>query len=390
MDLAKVIATSDSESLFEVLKTLSNAIPYLGPVFNIILDIVHQGPNDFDKILKELTKLDSHLFAIENKIDYLITLVTQTAIVAYYQTQAERINQVNYYYRRYINAGNGTAEKEDLHTSYIKDNVMHYIAYLHNQFNSATSLLPLISVMKGAYDLGNFRTWMKLLIGSVSQSMILHMVCLAVRFDDHPQIINITLPRDILGFQNLSKRMLDVAKDGTNEIKNKFFNMAQVEIYRFAKEFQSETHHYFANKTYSLLSEKYFWRKWFVLSYDQKRYGYQNHMLVGNSKYGFYSIREYNRNIIVVHTNNDDGLIFAEVSGIVSDLRKQHPLMYECNQVLHFVRERISGFNMLAVINYHSDFFAVSSLITGYKAETFFYPFFAQVGFRVFVIAAEK
>lgn len=174
MDLAKVIAESDDLSLFDVIITLSNAIPYLGPVVNIILDIIHKVPNDYDIIYEKLTQLDSHLFAIENKIDYLIKLVTHNTIVAYYQTQAERIHKLNFYYRRYISADNGTVEKEDLHRTCIKDNILDYIAYVHTELTASTSLLPLLTVMKAEEDLKNFRIWMKLLIGSVSRSMILH------------------------------------------------------------------------------------------------------------------------------------------------------------------------------------------------------------------------
>lgn len=155
--------------------------------------------------------------------------------------------------------------------------------------------------------------------------------------------------------------MLVVTNDGAYEIKNKFFITAKLEINRFAKESQSVTHSYFAQSMRSLLSTKYFWRKWFIISYDKERYGYENHRLVGKSQYGFYSIRKNNRNLIVVHTNNNDGPISDEVSVIVSNLRKRHPLMYECDQVLHFVQERISGYNLIAVINYHSEFHSSNS-----------------------------
>lgn len=203
------------------------------------------------------------------------------------------------------------------------------------------------------------------------------------------------MKRDMLSFKRLSNVLLKMAEEGTAEIKKTFFNTAQAEIKTFAEASLVTTHKSFVDKMFEDLNQKYFWRKWFVLSYDEKRFGFENHIFVGSAKYIYYSLREYKRNIIVVHTNNINSPINTNLQSIVSDLRKSYSY-YWCSAVFNFVRPRIGDFNSLVVINYFTLFAAKANTeILGYRAENFYilqgiWHAYVKVGFRVFVIAPEK
>lgn len=101
LSIFQASVAEDSESIIQAIKTLSNAIPYLGPILNVLLDMLPSS-NGFEQIKEEFRKMDSHLFAIENKIDELSNHVTYTNILSYYKSKAESINVIQNSYQRYI------------------------------------------------------------------------------------------------------------------------------------------------------------------------------------------------------------------------------------------------------------------------------------------------
>lgn len=285
LGLSKTFVDDDSSSLIEAIKILSNAIPYLGPILSGLIDIfLNPKPDHFAEIKEQLNRMDSHLFAIENKIDALARQVTQTSVLTYYKSRAERINLIEMSYQRYLNTPTNITKKELIENCQ-RNNILEYVYYVHKELTDSGSILSLMDVMKDNYNLANFQIWMKMLAGSISQSMMLHTICMFAEYQDHTDL-NVTMDGDISYFENVSRIMLNVVKDGTNDIKQNFFEAAaKHEILSYAAANRDKTHIEFGNDVWNILTKKYYFRHWFVLSYDPQLYGYGNHCVTWTGKY---------------------------------------------------------------------------------------------------------
>lgn len=261
---------------------------------------------------------------------------------------------------------------------------------MYNELTSSTTL-PLMTLMKDNNDLANFQYWMKMLVGSISQSMMLHTICMSVQYRNNTGL-NETISADISYFKNVSDIMLKVVKDGTNDIKRDFFETAKTEIESYASANMIMDHSEFSQKVWKMLVEKYFWRHWFVASYDEKEYGEGNHYVTSTNQYVYIWFRTFHRNVHVVHTNNNDYSIaeklrtcmekkewsIGEVTWHSSDM---------CEWVYKYVEPCIGRQNSLGVIKFRTEFGSSWSNGTAgiYKVYSPNYH-----GFRVFAVAPEK
>lgn len=388
LSIFQASVAKDSESIIQAIKTLNNAIPYLGPILNVLLDMLPSS-NGFEEIKEEFRKMDSHLFAIENKIDALSEHVTYTNILSYYKSKAESIDVIQNSYQRYIYAITDITTLE-LIDKCKQNSMINYIYYVKKELTGSTTL-PLMTVMKDNNNLANFQYWMKMLVGSISQSMMLHTICMSVQYRNNTGF-NETISADISYFKNLSDIMLKVVKDGTNDIKRDFFETAKTEIMAYATANMLMDHSVFSQKVWEMLVKKYFWRHWFVASYDEEKYGEGNHYVTSTNQYVYIWFRMVLRNVHVVHTNNNDYSIaeklrtcmekkewsIAEVTWHSSDM---------CKWVYEYVHPCIGGQNSLGVIKFRTEFGSYwSNGIAGiYKVYSPNYH-----GFRVFAVAPEK
>lgn len=390
----------DPDSLMAALRKLYDAIPYIGPILTGFFDMVY-NITEFKEIKEQLLEMDSHLFAIENKIDALSEKLTQTAILSYYKEQAKKINLLQTYYKRYLNAHTSIAFDE-LKDACKQNNILEYVSYVYKEL-SGCNMLPLMKVMKDNYDLANFQTWMKMLAGSLSQSMILHTICMFAKYQNSTQMseLNDTIKTDMSYFQDLSNIMIKTVKDGFIDIKQNFFaGAAKEEIRKFGTEHIAHTHKSFAVYLLARLEKKYFWRLWFVASYDQGPAGFDHHTLTAdNDKFVYLKFREFNRNLIVTHTNNKYGVDSNLFQTILDNTSK---ILILTNDICRDIYRSINmylPFNALGVISKTTAFHASCSegaadfsfiTINSDNLGTIGFPFYSQKDFRVFVVAPEK
>ncbi|XP_037031469.1 uncharacterized protein LOC119070985 [Bradysia coprophila] len=387
-DLLKAAISTDSETIITVAKTLSNAIPYIGDIMNMLIDIMSSS-NGYEEIKYEFQKMDSHLFAIENKIDALSQHVTATSILSYYKSQAQVINVIQKSYERYLHT-NTPINMLELIDNCKRNKIINFIYYVHAELTDSTTL-PLMTVMKDDNNLRNFQLWMKMLIGSMSQSMMLHSICMSVQYLNDTSF-NETIDGDISYLKNVSDIMLKVVKDGTNDIKRDFFETAKTEILSYAYANQVMNHSKFSNKVWHKLVKKYFWRHWFVLSYDMERVGAGNHWVAFAGKYVYAWFRTSNRNLNVVNTNNNDYSIEEKLNTCMEKKEWSIVEVTEhgsdmCEWVYDYLDDCIGNVNGKAVINFQTEYSADWS--EGIAARYSVYSPRAQ-GFNVFAVAPEK
>lgn len=395
--LSKVTATQDNDALVQAVKSLSSAIPYLGFVLSSLLDItVPAGNSELGEIKNQLNKADGHLFAIKNKIDELSNHVQKTSLLSYYKKQGKTINFIQRKYQRYLYNHNTDITSTELIDSCQQNDILEYIDYVYRQLAYPTSIQPLMEVMKDKNDLANFQYWMKMLTGSISQSMMLHTICMSVKYQDDRNIY-ITMDNDMLYFKNMSNVMLTVLKDGMKDIKQNFFKTAITEIESYATKKADATHKKFCTEVYDMLTLKYFWRYWQVLSYDSERYSKNEHALTGTNQYVYTSIRKFGRNIQVAHTNNNDNSIQVKLRAAMNrrgwDAKWVYHLPERCKFIYDYVSDNLDGHNSIAVYNSQSESYFMRS-----KESTAVYEIESQKlflftkfnGYFVHVVAPEK
>lgn len=92
----------------------------------------------------------------------------------------------------------------------------------------------------------------------------------------HMHVCPIQKEGDIQFFKNMSDVLLNVINDGTNDIKEHFFEQAKMEVSKYAAAHRNDDHTTFVREVWAMLVRKYYWRFWFVASYDDELYGEDN------------------------------------------------------------------------------------------------------------------
>ena len=249
--------------------------------------------------------MDSHLFAIENKIDDLSNKIVHVSEINYYKEHAEKLYNLQDSYKRFVETPTDITRKS-LISDCESNKMLDFINFVNREITTE-QLLPLMNVMKDDYNMTNFQYWSKILVSSTSQAMFLHSVCLGIEYQKSADLEK-TINGDIQHFQSISATLSTITRNGINDIKNNFFNnIARREIRNYAQAHQSESHENFVKNVFNMLSEKYFWRFWFVASYSGGTAGFDKHAVAGDGMpWVYYWLRDLDRSVYIGSTNNPE------------------------------------------------------------------------------------
>ena len=120
-------------------------------------------------------------------------------------------------------------------------------------------------------------------------------------------------------WENTLNRVQSHLTNIDNRVKNAYLNQTQVEIEDFLRRNRGLSHADFSNRLVKLLSEKYFWRDWFVASYDDTDSDDRQAHALG----GWYMpwFRNNGRNLVVSSLNSDDYYNHDIANSAVTGLR---------------------------------------------------------------------
>ncbi len=345
IELTRAGVSMDSGALIEAIKLLAGAVPYIGVIVPTLSDILQKPPDEIAEIKSQLLEMDSHLFAIENKIDALSQQINDAAILSHFKSKSESIGLLQKYYRRYIEESNNVTLL-DLRKKCTQFNILDYVYYVEDELGDSTTILPLMSTMMAHSDLANFQRWMKMLTASISQSMILHTSCMLNQFENDTALQN-TTQADIIYFQKIANLLLNVTENGTKHIHDNFFEDAKSAVNSTADLNDSWSHEEFATSILSLLQERFYFRNWFVFSYDPV-WTAENHMITTGGSHVYFWFRIHNRNIQITHTNN---VVFDELAKKYSNAALTFPQEVQCDAIYDSIKNQIEGlFNSIAVL----------------------------------------
>ena len=302
--ITKASVLRNTEAVVDAIAALGKAIPYLGPLATIIsgiLSIFGQKPDELAEVKKKLTEMDSHLFAIENKIDDLSTKIIHVSEMNYYKEHAEKIYILQDSYQRFYENPTDITRK-NLIADCGSNKMLEFVNYVNREITSE-QLLPLMNVMRDDYNMTNFQYWAKMLVSGTSQAMFLHSICLGMEYPKSSDLQK-TIAGDIKHFQSISATLSRVIHNGIVDIKNNFFNnAAKKNIHDYALSHQSESHENFAKDLFNKLQDKYYWRYWFVGSYSSHTSGFHEHCVSGGT-WVYFWFRDLQRSVYISSTNN--------------------------------------------------------------------------------------
>ena len=270
----------------------TKVLDFFSPMEDELLEEIRKG---FMEINKRLDEIKEGLTEVKKAIDWSVVNVNFQGIEQDIRLLDTKLDEV-------LQAPNEEQGKEE------------YIRVYEGQYNEAGSLLwdsivnndqvfyenIITAGMKyTSYRWDKMTKFMYGLIALIIKSSIIEIAY--ENFKEHDRDITVI-------WKTRLNQTIEAVLKADQVLENVWKDLFCGEVDKISKDNQNIEHAYFRNAVYSFLSDKYPWRYWWVLVYDDVR-GFEKHAIQYVLEIGHHRFRHYGRNFMV---GSVDPLIFFD------------------------------------------------------------------------------
>ena len=271
----------------------------IGPAISL-LSLFSDTP-ELTAIKEGFAKMDKKFDKVFNRFDEIDNLIRETSLKTQYVSYEHTILTLSKYLRRMLNAPT---------TELAASRKGTFITMYENSDKFATSNVWQGMMGEGVFSSNIPREAMKffdndrkgvqkVMKGTIS--LILQGVKVELAYEKAiGNDTNYANKRKML--KGMVKRVIRQSKKYDEEVRDKYQDQLKIDVDKKLKELRDEGHQGFANGLYSFLQQKYDWRTWFVISYNEI-FGSGQHW--GGECGGMHSYRQYGRNLRVASFDTD-------------------------------------------------------------------------------------
>lgn len=176
-----------------------------------------------------------------------------------------------------------------------------FIKWIERELTTEDTL-PLKKVMLNDFDLKAYNEWTARIASMVSMAVLLHGAAYGISDSYSEEEIEITL-NGSTGDKELLKTACDKIKQSFREnelyLKENFSLQAKVEVKNYLRDHVGESNENFVNNLYKKLSNKYDWRTFVVVAWNDTADTYYDHIISHGGPNVWYTHKEHKRCLFV-------------------------------------------------------------------------------------------
>ena len=262
---------------------------------------IHAKLNKINHQLSEqLNIIESGFNSIERKIDRLAEEIKDTNIKSTFKRKEAHLKNLKVVFDRFLKRPNHHT-MADLKRECHNNQMLYFADYVKHEIRSNDDL-SLKTMMMRKNDLKKFGTWSKMLGQSLAKAMLLHGYCLGVIITDNSTMKEVVaVDKDL--FLDIIKDLANFIPVGAKQIRRDYMRFVKDDVWDYAKDHKDQGNQDFTSSVYSILNTKYYFRYWFVISYNGDTWGSDFHEF----SYGPHVLswmRQLNRCVYITSTNS--------------------------------------------------------------------------------------
>lgn len=270
-ELAKAIADKNFASTMG--KLARNVGPYLGmvgPVIGILFAVVggHQESEELKFMRKMLSKIENRFDQVDTRLDEIAQKIDWSRVQIQFFTYEKNILPMKMELDKFYNATN-SAELTIFNSTFLK---MYECVYVNSAYmlfkhiisdDSTFSSNLLLEAMKAnEYDRKDIQVFMLGLVKLVLVGSQIEMVYYKLKIPSYTK----RLQKNWVNRLNQMRKAMEAAD---LDVKNKYKEVALEDAKKILTFSKGRRNSNVANEIFQKLSEKFYWRNWFVGVYDK-------------------------------------------------------------------------------------------------------------------------
>jgi hypothetical protein len=254
--------------------------------------------NELVAIQQALNSLSYKLESINNTLTKMQANLTDEIRTTQYTEYSNHIVQLEEIYKSFLKTMNNIT-KTEFKQACVRHAMLDTINWIHDQLTGA-GVQTILPVMKRDNDRRKFFKWSQLLIAKYLRAVFLYESCLGVTYSDSSrQTLIDTLKARSEEFRIKLEAIKNKIKYEDEKIEKDFFQQTIEDTKQYMVNHPDMSNEDFSREWTKALESKYYWRNWYVASYNGDTTGYDQHAVIFKTRNAEFWKRQYKRNLFV-------------------------------------------------------------------------------------------